>query len=345
MKNTLPLVSILIVTYNSENYLKACFNSIKKLKYPRLEVMIVDNASSDSTRKILSRQPKNWTIIYNTKNVGFAAANNQALKKAQGEFILLLNPDTVVTPQLIENCLAGFSSKNIAAVQPAVWLTAAPKLLNLTGKVPHIAGFDWIRDYRSRRLPAAGSLSSLSGCGVMFRRTVVQKLGLFEDFFFAYYEDSDLSFRLRAAGYALHFQPTAQLFHDYRLIPPADDSMQFKFYLAERNRLAMVLKNYELKTVILLTPIFILFELGMLGFSLKQGLLQAKLRSYAQLFQLLPRIFKSRKKLQTTRRVSDAVLLKSFTDTITFQPFLNPLISHIANPVTKWYWRVVRQLL
>src|ERR1700727_1605549 len=96
------LVSVTIVTYNSGRFIKRCLESLIEQKFPNLEVVIVDNASTDGTIDILEQYQDHFQIHYNDENIGFAAAQNQAIGLSNGEWVLTLNPDVLLLPNLIQ---------------------------------------------------------------------------------------------------------------------------------------------------------------------------------------------------------------------------------------------------
>jgi GT2 family glycosyltransferase len=100
------MVSITIVTWNSARYLDECFAALSRLDYPDLEVIIIDNASEDGTRALLQSVESKWRVIYNDRNVGFAAGQNQAIRAARGEWVLCLNPDVVLSPDFVTQLVA-----------------------------------------------------------------------------------------------------------------------------------------------------------------------------------------------------------------------------------------------
>src|SRR5271167_5160638 len=108
------MVSITIVTWNSEPYLSECFTSLQQQDHPELEVTIVDNASTDGTRALLRSVEARWRVIYNDSNVGFAAGQNQAIRASTGEWVLCLNPDVVLSSDFVTQLVAAAENYSYA---------------------------------------------------------------------------------------------------------------------------------------------------------------------------------------------------------------------------------------
>src|ERR1700676_2665696 len=111
------LVSVTIVTYNSGRFIKRCLESVLEQKYPSLEVIVIDNASTDGTVDILEQFTDQCRIFYNDENIGFAAAQNQAIRLARGEWVLTLNPDVLLLPNFIQALVeAGQADSKVGTV-------------------------------------------------------------------------------------------------------------------------------------------------------------------------------------------------------------------------------------
>jgi GT2 family glycosyltransferase len=342
-----PLVSILIVTHNSAPYLMACLKSLIKITYPKYEIIIVDNASTDETVSIIeSIKSNNILLIKNSQNKGYAAANNQAAAKAHGSYLFILNPDTIVDSAFLEPLVACSESNPKTAVCQPLVLLFDKKTINLTGKVTHFLGFDWIRDYRSTTIPVKSKLYSCSGSGFLIRTNVFATLGGFDKHYFMYYEDSDLSWRLQLAGFNIYFIPESKLYHDYKYIPNEEyQPLKQKLFYIERNRLMTVLKNYSLKTLILIFPLSLSVELGLLLLATSQGWGMTKLKTYKSLIQQIPYLLSERKRISALRIKSDAYLVRHCESQITFEKFAPPIVRKIINPFLKIYYQGLLKFL
>lgn len=218
LRNFQESLSVVIVNYNTGNLLAGCVSSVlRTVKYTRTELIIIDNASSDNSFKKIKRD-EGVFLIENSKNVGFARAVNQGIKLATADYILLLNPDTVVGPECIKTLLNfAKKNKNLGAV--------GPKLLNADGSVQPsafrfptlwgaIAEF-WLgrRGVYSKYTPQRGPVDSLVMAAFLITPQALKKVGLLNEKYFMYFEDLDYCRRLKQAGLKVYYLPEAEIIH------------------------------------------------------------------------------------------------------------------------------------
>ena len=224
-------LSVLIVNYNVKDKLEQCLNSVQiAAQSIESEVFVVDNNSTDDSCQMVRSQFPEVNLIENKENVGFAKANNQAIQGASGEYVLLLNPDTVVQPDMFQKTLAfmdqhlGGGGLGVAMYDangeflpeskrgiPTPW-TAFCKLFGLGKLFPTS---DFFNHYY------LGSLSNneiheieiLAGACMLLRKSVLDGIGLLDEEYFLYGEDIDISYRIIQAGYKNYYFPLTRITH------------------------------------------------------------------------------------------------------------------------------------
>lgn len=200
-------VSIIIVSYNTAHLTKACLESLRLAKGEK-EVLVVDNASTDGSAEMVKIHFPEVTLIENSINLGFGAANNVALARAQGEYIVFLNPDTVVKPDAIEKAVR-FMEEN-----PQVGI-AGGRILNPDGSEQESVSLRYPGEkYTSGETKhLAGRIACILGAFMIGRKSILDEIRGFDEDFFLYGEDEDLCWRIRERGYEVGYIPEAEVFH------------------------------------------------------------------------------------------------------------------------------------
>jgi GT2 family glycosyltransferase len=276
-KEYTTIVSIVIVNYNGKEFLKDCLESIYGQSYHNFELILVDNGSTDDSVQFVRESFPEAIIIENKKNLGFAKANNQGIKISKGKYIALLNNDTVVDKDWLKNLtkvaesssnpplppfakggMGGFSDKIISG-KVGMW---AGKILSLEN--PHIIDSvgglmisnDGIAKGRGRLERDIGQYDREeevfipSACAALYRKRMFDEVGLFDEDFFAYCEDTDLGLRARLAGWKTISAPKAVVYHHYSGTTGKYTSI--KAYLVERNHIWLAIKNFPLSKLLFL---------------------------------------------------------------------------------------------
>lgn len=252
-----PLVSVIVVNWNGEGYLAECIDSLLRQTYPRLEVIVVDNASTDGSVPLLTeRYGGKIRLIVNPTNLGFTGGNNAGMAAASGAYVLLLNNDAVADPgwaaALVREAEADLrvgmcASKIVSYDDPKVidgvgLLLARDGLARGRGRLARDHGqFDRPEDVL---IPSA--------CAGLYRRAMLDEIGLFDEQFFMYCDDVDLGLRGRVAGWACRYAPDALVRHRYSR--SAGSYSLRKVFLVERNRIWVMLKSFPWLFVALSLP-------------------------------------------------------------------------------------------
>jgi GT2 family glycosyltransferase len=308
-----PLVSIVIVMYNALPYLPNLVAALACQAYPRIETIVVDNASTDGSADSIAREIPDATLIQLPTNQGYAAGNNAALPHCHGEYLALLNPDTEPEPDWLAALVAAMEADvSIGLATSKIVLTNDHARINTCGNAVHIAGFATCRglDALATEYTTAEDVAAVSGAAFIIRRALMEQLGGFDTSFFMYVEDTDLSWRALLAGARCRFVPASVIAHRYVLTLGAEKT----FYL-ERNRVQMLLKCYRARTLLLLAPALLLGELAAWGYAALQGTahLRAKAKAVRWVFRHRRDIRERRRAVQMSRVAGDRALLSLAT--------------------------------
>lgn len=203
-----PDISVIIVTYNTEDLIGPCLASVLASRGYAIEIFVVDNASRDGSAKAVREKFPSVRLIVNENNRGFGAANNQALRGCTGRYIILLNPDTTVEPDSFRKMIE-FMDKH-----PNVGL-AGPKVLNLdrTRQDSVSVRYPGHRYGAGDLGPLPGEIACVLGACQIVRTTLFRAIGGFDEDFFLYGEDQDLCLRIRKHGYEIGFIGNAVIMH------------------------------------------------------------------------------------------------------------------------------------
>lgn len=218
--STAPVCSVVIPSYNGSRWLEPCLSSLQRHRpdQPPIEVIVVDDASSDGTDEFVERRFPWVRLVQNPKNLGFCGAANAGIAVSRGQFIQLLNNDAEVTAGWIEAGLAAFVHEDVGAVAPLVLIRSDPSRVDSAGDCYAFMGWPSKRGHgepadRWSQRPAEAVFGA-SGSSAFYRSDLLKRLGGFDPSFGSYYEDVDLSFRLRWAGYRCVYSPECVILHE-----------------------------------------------------------------------------------------------------------------------------------
>jgi GT2 family glycosyltransferase len=345
--------SIVVVSYNSRPYLNRCLTSLLHTVGLDCEVIVVDNASTDGSADLIADQFPWVKLIRNSSNEGFAAANNRAVAEAKGRYIVALNPDTEVAPGWLEALLRPFEQGRVGEHRyPAVGMTTPrilmmdrPDRVNTCGNTMHYTGITVCRGLDcptdTPRLAERCEVSAVSGACFAIPRYLWIELGGFDPDFFTYLEDTDLSMRARLAGYSCVYVPDSVVYHSY-----SGRFKAHKLYYLERNRLMLLFKLFEERTLVALMPALLVAEVVTWGYALKSGPAHvlAKLQAYGWLVTHARRIRLKRRRTQAARRVSDRCLLAAMTSRLDVSQLAGRRAGRLADHTLNRAFRLWKKL-
>jgi GT2 family glycosyltransferase len=217
-----PVCSIVIPTYDGRELLRCCLASIERHRpdaraYP-IEIVVVDNGSTDGTAEWLARTRPAIRLVRLERNGGFCAAANAGIAAARGRFIQLLNNDTEVTAGWVEAALAPFADQTVGSVAPLVLVRSDPTRVDSAGDSYALVGWPTKRGHgqpaEAWTTRPGDDVFGASGSSAFYRTEALQIAGGFDPLLVSYYEDIDLAFKLRWAGYRNVFAPESRILHD-----------------------------------------------------------------------------------------------------------------------------------
>lgn len=269
--NSIPLVTVIIVTLNNLNLLRNCLRCLYIQDYSKVEIIVVDNGSDDDIESMLSEEFPEVRMIKLDKNYGFAGGNNQGIEKAQGKYVALINNDAVASPTWLSSLVeTAESDPNIGAVASIIIDGNRPEVLDSCGVGIALDGMSRqaMRGEPVPELTQPKKVLLFSGCACLLRMEALKMVGLFDEDFFAYCEDTDLGLRINRAGWKIVVAPNAYVEHYYSMTG-GKFSLQ-KVYWIERNHLWVAIKNFPW-FLLLIVPLFTGIRYLAQGYSISKG--------------------------------------------------------------------------
>jgi GT2 family glycosyltransferase len=323
--------SVVVVNYNGGERLQECLRSLLQECDQDDEIILVDNASSDGSPTAAERSFPDVRVIRSAVNLGFGTGNNLGARSTASQYIAFLNPDAVAKPGWLNALIDALVADPGAGLATSkILLLGDPEHINTCGNDVHFTGLTLCRGLGlgSDALTEAGEVSAISGAAFVIRRELFETLGGFDDDFFLYMEDTDLSWRARLAGYRCIYVPNSIVHHEYMLrIGPQ------KTFYQERNRYLMLLKVYRWPTLLILLPALLLAEVITWGFVLLRNRrrLANKLRAYAWIARHWDSVIEQRRHTQALRHVIDRDLLRHCTYQLAYEQTGDTLAARLGH--------------
>ena len=322
MENEKPLISIIILNYNAGDLLLNCINSVFETKYKKFEVILVDNVSTDGSHKKCKVKFDKIQLIENSKNFGYCEGNNIGIRKAKGKFIVILNPDTIVESNWLDEFLIAYSKFGDALYQPKILSLYEKKILQSTGNMIHLFGFGFARDKGvsdEDQFKEIEKIGYASGTCLFTSSKVLEKIGLLDPFLFLYHDDLDLGWRASQLGINSYFVPNVRIFHAESYILKWSSK---KFYWLERNRKYCLLTHFSKDTYKKMRLNLVLIDFFVWVFYISKGFLIAKIKAELDIIKNKKHIEEKYLELENKKIISDEELLRNFRIKFLFQLML-----------------------
>jgi len=312
---------VVVVNWNRREYLRVCLESLACQRGASFEVIVVDNGSSDGSAE-MARSEFGVEVIANTENLGYCGANNQGFAAARGRFVAVLNNDTAVVPEFLANLRQAFDRApdiGMAAAKVLVW--EDPSRIDKAG---HLIYPDGQNRGRGTGEVDRGQYDSEEeclwpdGCAAMYRKTMLDAIGGFDEDFFMFGDDAELGLRARIAGWRCLYMPGAEVRHHRGASLDAGSTR--RIFLIERNRVLLAAKLFPW-SLLLLNPFYFTLRLagGLLaaaggkgemtrfpGLANKLRLVWTIMRADVAALPLLPRMLHKRRAIRRMAKLSPA---------------------------------------
>lgn len=351
-------VGIILINYGNyaERFLSACRDSLRTQNYPAelVNIYIIDNASTSESLAYLN-QAYHGAIVLPRIDGNYAAANNLGFRTASAdgcEYLITVNMDTEMAPDWLGELVAALDSNPDAGIAQSKILLypktesekKTPKI-NSLGNIIHFLGFGFTDGYGQpdREISAYPEIKGYaSGCSFIIRADVFKQVGGYNEEYYMYHDDLELSLKVKLLGSKIILAPKSVIYHKYEFTR----STKMVYYM-ERNRYLTLMIFYPWYFFILVGIPGVLMDLGMFFFSLINGWFKEELKIYAYFCR--PKnyemIRQERARVKEMKIVSFNKLARNFAGKIEFQEIANPILRYLVNPLFNLYWRIVKILI
>lgn len=331
--------SVVVPNWNGKDSLGACLASLKAQSL-QAQIIVVDNGSDDGSAEFVSQNFPGIALVQNSKNLGFAGGVNVGIKQAMSagdDYVALLNNDAVADKDWLKNLVACLDAKAQAGIATAKICNSNKTALDSTGDLYTIWGLPYPRgrgETDVNKYDSSTEVFGASGGASIYRLKMLQQIGLFDEDFFAYYEDVDLSFRAQLAGWKVRYVPTAMAYHE--ISATSNKIKGFATYHTLKNLPLLMWKNVPWAIMPKVWPRLALAYLGICGRVLLRGQFGAFFKGTAMGTILLPKKWVQRYKIQKDRKVTPV--------------YINSMITHDLPPnannlrrLRSGWWKLTRK--
>jgi GT2 family glycosyltransferase len=303
-----PRVTVVIPNWDGRRFLNLCLGSLRDQSLGGFETIVVDNGSTDGSRAFVEEHFPEVNVLPLGENRGIAAAFNAGIEASRAEYVVLLNNDTELDPGWLAALVraaddhpeAGLFASKLVDFHDRGVLDGAGDAMRLSG-LPYRLGHG---ERDSGRFARAGYVFGACAAAALYRRDMLDEVGLFDEDFVSYCEDGDLSFRAQLAGYRCFYVPGAVVYHMGSASTGGKRSPTAT-RLGSRNSFSLLVKNLPLCAVPYILPFFVLGQLARLITAAATGSLRAHLEGLAGAWRHLPLMLEKRAEIQKRKKLSD----------------------------------------
>ena len=318
------LVSVVVVNLDGRPYLERCLAAVLGQTYRPLEAIFVDNGSTDGSADLVAERFPAVQVIRNAANVGFAAANNQGIRAANGHYVATLNNDTEADRRWLEELVrAAETDERVGSVASKMLFFDRPTVIISAGVCVDPVGIAWDRRGGETDTGQDDDLVEVFGpCAgaALYRRAMLDDVALrapggeieyFDEDYFIYLEDVDLAWRAQLAGWRCLYNPHAVVYHVHSATMV--EGSPRKNYLLARNKIWTLVKDYPARDLLLRLPLILLYDLGSVPYTVVARGQMAALQGRLAAIRQIRTAWRKRRAIQKRRRASPSALSRAFT--------------------------------
>lgn len=348
--------TLCVINFNGRSILPVSLSPAYALRHRFAEIVVIDNGSTDGSVELVEREFAGVRIVRLPTNLGAGGARNVGLREATTDLVLFIDNDVALTEQCVDRLAESLAGHPRAALAAAAIIYAHQRdTMQYDGAECHFLGLQTLLDENlpvSAVDPAVRKVGSLSTCCFLADRSRLPDQERFDESFFYMFEDHDFGVRVRALGAEVLSVPDAPCYHgkgtEGMSIRQLGSYSSARVYYLIRNRWLFLLKNFSLRTLLIMTPLYVFYELSQLLLVIKKGWVREWWRSVTWIVANLPAVLRERRRIQRRRRVPDREILIGGRI-----PFRRELTSGRAerlalgflDAVVVWYWKLTAKLI
>lgn len=340
-------VTVAVITYNGEKLVEEGLSAIESQDYPEYETMLVDNSSTDGSVDLVKRKFPKVKVLRMKENRGPNPARNAAIKEADTRYILLVDDDAVLAPDCLKTLMSALARFPTAAVcSPRVTYYDRKDVIQFEGASLHFVGEAIAKNPNVPIEDALEeepfSIDAAGGVAYIVDKEKALQIGLFDEDYFFGKTDGEFTFRLTMSGFRCLTVPRALVYHK---VKPRGLS---KVFYQVRNRWYLILQTYSLKTIFIIIPALLIYEISTVLFLTAKGALSEYLRANFAVLKEFPRLMHKRRKVQALKKLSDRQVLHGgdfyLRGDLMEEKYLK-LAKNLLNCTLNLYWKAVKNLI
>lgn len=308
------VASVIIPNWNGKHLLKTCLSSLQKQSFKDLEVIVVDNGSSDGSIDYIKKYFPDVKLVQLDKNHGFAYAINRGIEKSKSKYIVLINNDTETDKNCIQNLInaandkkdVGFIAAKMLQFHNRGTIDSAGDYIDNVGHANNIG----LGQKDGPEFEIAGPVFLVTGGGGLFSREVFDKVGIFDEDYFAYFEDVDLCLRAQMQGFKGWYEPKAVIYHIHKAT--SSKNKAFLEYLQFRNMMQTIIKDFPAKLLKNNWLMIVLVNLNTVRYLATRGHIWQALKAEGWILLHLLKLLQKRHQIQVSKKVTDEYLISNF---------------------------------